>query len=52
MTQQDSGSAALPAFDPDSSEEQPAGALEALIGQIRRGFLRRERASPLDADEL
>jgi len=34
MTQQDSGSAALPAFDPDSSAEQPAGALEALIGQI------------------
>ena len=34
MTQQDSGSTALPAFDPDASEEQPAGSLEALIGQI------------------
>ena len=34
MTLQDSGSAALPAFDPDSAEEQPAGSLQALIGQI------------------
>jgi uncharacterized protein (UPF0303 family) len=34
MTHEDSGSSAVPAFDPDSPDEQPAGALEALIERI------------------
>ena len=34
MTHEDSAGSALPAFDPDSPDEQPAGALEALIERV------------------